>query len=92
MIWIARLVFVILFMIACDSLYALLGLLLSRFSYRRHPCLHSVGLFFLAISAFTYERVLPRRCEKCCGVDPCRCWTCPGQKAYAKKARQDLDV
>lgn len=92
MIWIARLLFGFAFIIALDGLYALLGLLLSRFSYRCHPWLHRVGLYFLAMSPFTYERVLPRQCEMCCGVDKCPNWTCPGQAAYAKKVRQDLDV
>lgn len=85
MIWIARFVFVALIVVALDGLYALLGLLLSKFSYRRHPWLHRAGLRLMAMSSFTCKIVLPRRCELCCGVDKCRNWTCPGQKAYAKK-------
>lgn len=84
MIWIARLIFVFAFMVALDGLYALLGVLLSNFSYRKHPRLHRVGLRLMAMSTFTCKDVLPRRCELCCGVDKCRNWTCPGQKAYRK--------
>lgn len=85
MIWIARFVFVIFFAVALDGLYALLGLLLSKFSFRKHPLLHRVGLHFMAMSYFTCDKALPRRCELCCGVDKCRNWTCPGQKAYSGK-------
>lgn len=92
MIWISRLIFAVLFLTALDLIYALIGLLLSSFPYRKHPRLHRVGLHFLSRSLFTLYHVLPRRCEMCCGVDPCRCWMCPGQKAYAKNTRQDLDT
>lgn len=92
MIWIARLLFAVLFLTFLDLLHALVGLLLSSFSYRKHPRLHHVGLYFLSGSFFTQRRVLPRRCEMVCGVDPCRCWLCPVKKAYAKNTRQDLDA
>lgn len=78
MIWIARFILVLLFMVAYDALCALLGLLLSKFSLRRHPWLHCAGLRLLAMSSFTCKNVLPHRCELCCGVDKCRNWTYPG--------------
>lgn len=84
MIWIVRIIFAILFLTAMDLVNGLLGLLLSSFPFRKYPKLHRAGLLFLAMSFFSYGHVLPRRCEMCCGVDPCRCWNCPGQKSYAK--------
>lgn len=84
MIWVARLIYCFLLILIFEGVYALLGLLFTCFSYRKHPWLHRMGLFFLARSGFTYNRVLPRRCQMCCGVDRCRNWTCPGQEAYRK--------
>lgn len=88
MIWIARFFFCLGFITTLDLLYGLVGILLSKFPYRKHPRLHRVGLRLMAMSTFTCKDVLPRRCELCCGVDKCRNWTCPGQNAYAKNPRE----
>lgn len=85
MIWIARIIFVILFLLSLDVLHGLVGLAISSFPLRRHPKLHRAGLRLMAMSTLFCGHVLPRRCELCCGVDEFRNWTCPGQKAYPGK-------
>lgn len=76
MIWIFRFILIMFFMVILDGIFALLGLLFSKFSFVYHPWFHRLGLRFLAMSYFTYKKVLPSRCQLCCGFDQCRNWTC----------------
>lgn len=84
MIWVARFIYCFLFILTIEGIYALIGLIFTGFSYRTHPRLHRIGLLLLAMSSFTCKRVVPRRCQMCCGVDRCRNRACPGQEAYRK--------
>lgn len=87
MIWIARLIFALGILSLLDFLYAVIGLLLIKFSYRKHPRLHRAGLRLMAMSLLTCNHALPRCCEMCCGVDECKNWSCPGQVFYKENPR-----
>ena len=88
MIWIARLIFVLGVLSLLDFLDAVIGLLLCKFSFRKHPRLHRVGLRLMAMSVLTCSSALPRCCELVCGVDDCGNWTCPGYQAQNKNPRE----
>lgn len=70
-----------------EWVWALIGYIFSKFSYRRHPKLHRFGLSWLSLSCFTYHTALPRRCQMCCGVDKCTNSNCPGQVFYRDAER-----
>lgn len=88
MIWIGRLIFALGILSLLDFLHAVIGLLLSKFPYKKHPRLHRAGLRLMAMSVLTCNSALPRRCELCCGVDECKNKTCPGQVFYDKNPRE----
>lgn len=85
MIWLFRFLLVVLLLLATDITYGLLGILLSRFRYGKHPWLHRSGLRLLAMSELFGKRLLPGRCELCCSVDQCGNWTC---EKYHKDPRR----
>ena len=87
MIWIGRIILALGFLSLLDFLHAVIGLLLSKFPYRKYPRLHRAGLRLMAMSPLTCNSALPRRCELCCGVDKCGNWSCPGQVFYEKDPR-----
>ena len=82
MIWIGRIILVLGFLSLLDFLHAVIGLLLSKFPYRKYPRLHRAGLRLMAMSPLTCNSALPRSCQLCCGVDKCKNWSCPGQVFY----------
>jgi hypothetical protein len=77
MIWIFRILFVIAFLMILDLLYGIVGLLLTRCRYDKHPKLHRFGLRLLAMSDFFNKRFLHRRCQLDCDNDKCGNWNCP---------------
>ena len=68
---------IIIFFFLPDFLSLVFGLILTCFSYEKHPRLHRVGVRMLAKSGFVPDKVVSKRCQMPCDCTKCGNWNCP---------------
>lgn len=74
--WLSRILLALVLLCILDLLHGIVGLLLTRFHYDKHPKLHRIGLRLLAMSDFFNKKYLHRRCQLDCDYDKCGNWNC----------------